>query len=511
MSSLTTPFPLLEDWPQSMPMPSYEMSPYVATAFLGVLLAYIWLASSSDIKKLPSINPVGLFGSETEAKRQFLLSSTHLFKKARELFPDQPYRMLTDLGDVVVLPHRLVDEIRNEAKLSFPAANLEDFHGSIPGFEAMSQFANDDQLLEAVLRKRLTTHLSKVTEPLAEEMAIAASVNLGDSHEWTEMTLKPAILDIVARISSRVFLGDQLCRDAEWLNITKQYTINLFYSAAKLRVYPRNLRKLFHWFLPECKALRAQYREAERVIAPVIAKRREIRRMALADGKLPPYFNDALDWADEEATRKGLKFNMPAFQLMLSVGATHTTTDLLAQVMLDLAQNPEYMQLAREEILLDSIAKESQRLKPVSLAAMRRMAIDNVTLSNGLVIPKGARTFVDAYRMRDPDAYENPEKWDGSRFLKLRSQSGKDSMSLLVSTHRDHLGFGHGVWACPGRFFAANEVKVALCHILIKYEWKLSPGTDVKPMIMGAATGVSPTAKVLIRKREKMELDIDSL
>lgn len=193
------------------------------------------------------------------------------------------------------------------------------------------------------------------------------------------------MLDIVARMSSRVFMGKQLCRDPEWLKITKGYTVNLFFAATKLRVYPRALRPLVHWFLPECRNIRTQYREAHRVIEPVLDKRREIRQQAIREGKPAPYFDDALDWADEEAERLGVEYNHEAFQLMLSMAAIHTTTDLLVQVLLDLAQHPEVIPVVREEIVrvlkaegwgktaldrlttMDSLIKESQRLKPVSM------------------------------------------------------------------------------------------------------------------------------------------------
>lgn len=118
---------------------------------------------------------------------------------------------------------------------------------------------------------------------------------------------------------------------------------------------------------------------------------------------------------------------------------------------------------------------------------------------------------MDAYRTRDPTVHEDPETWDPERFLRMRVQPGKERSSLLVTTSADHLGFGHGVYACPGRFFAANEIKVALCHILMKYEWKLAPGTDASPMVLGAATMSNPTAKIRIRKRLNPELDLSTI
>ena len=93
----------------------------------------------------------------------------------------------------------------------------------------------------------------------------------------------------------------------------------------------------------------------------------------------------------------------------------------------------------------------------------------------------------------------------------MRQEPGKENLSQLVSTSPDHLGFGHGQHSCPGRFFAANEIKVALCHILVKYEWKLDPETDISPNMKGMLAKASSLASILIRKRGELEIDLDSL
>lgn len=142
---------------------------------------------------------------------------------------------------------------------------------------------------------------------------------------------------------------------------------------------------------------------------------------------------------------------------------------------------------------------------------MPRSVERDVTLSNGLHLKKGTRIQVDSNRMRDPELYKEPDRWDGYRFLKLREIEGKGHVAQLVSASADHIAFGVGQHACPGRFFAANELKIALCHLLMKYDWKLAPGTNVKPIIFGVLAIASPTAKILIRRRDKMELDVDSI
>lgn len=142
--------------------------------------------------------------------------------------------------------------------------------------------------------------------------------------------------------------------------------------------------------------------------------------------------------------------------------------------------------------------------------SMRRLATKDIPLPDGGKIFKGDRTFVDASNMLSAELYTDPEKFDIYRFLNMREEPGLANKAQLVSTSPDHLAFGHGSHACPGRFFASNEVKVALCHLLLKYDWKLAPGTTVKPIARAVMLSVNPEAKLLFRRR-KEELDLESL
>lgn len=207
--------------------------------------------------------------------------------------------------------------------------------------------------------------------------------------EWREVTLKSALLDIVARLSSRVFLGDQVCRNEDWLRITKEYTVNFFFAATELRMFPKPIRRYIYQFIPRCKKLLNQFNESQRIIWPAVLKRREIRQKAVEAGEPVPEFNDALDWIEQEAQAKGSNYNPASFQLNLSMAAIHTTTDLLEQCLINLAENPQFLPAIREEIVevlrtegwqktslykmkrLDSAIKESQRLKPSSIGMER--------------------------------------------------------------------------------------------------------------------------------------------
>lgn len=120
-------------------------------------------------------------------------------------------------------------------------------------------------------------------------------------------------------------------------------------------------------------------------------------------------------------------------------------------------------------------------------------------------------TAVASTRHWDAQYYNDPKKFDGYRFLKMREKPGKENTAQFVSTSPNHLGFGYGQHACPGRFFASNEIKIIMCHILLKYDWKLVEGQPPpKIQVHGWMLVADTTSRLAIRRRQE-ELDIDNL
>ncbi|KAK2034762.1 cytochrome P450 [Colletotrichum zoysiae] len=456
-----------------------------------------WLRPS---RKLPLVNPRATFDFfSKKQKLDFLFNARKLMAKGRETFNGQPYRLMTDVGEAVVLPAGLLHGIRNEPGLSLMDALAARFHPHLPGFEGFASFIRPDELFQRVIMKRLTKLLNQITKPVSSESEYAVNKIFGSPTEWREFNIKDDILDMISRLSSRVFLGEEVCRDEHWLSITKSYTVNSFLSARTLRRYPYWSRFVVQWFLPECKALRQQVSDGRKIIEPF-----------------------------EEESRSQ-KYDEVGAQLGLSIVAIHTTTDLTVEAMLRIAENPSLFEPLRKEIvevlsaegwkktalfnmkLLDSVLKETQRLKPVTNAMMSRMATRPVTLPNGLRLQKGENLLGDIAMMYDPVIYPDPEVFDPYRFLNMRGDAKLDGQAQLVSTSPQHLGFGHGLHACLGRFFAANEVKVALAHLLMKYDWKLAPGHEHRWVELGITWNSDDAAKLLMRRREAPEIDIDSI
>ena len=80
------------------------------------------------------------------------------------------------------------------------------------------------------------------------------------------------------------------------------------------------------------------------------------------------------------------------------------------------------------------------------------------------------------------------------------SDSGSDSNSNSDSHPLYFLFSRHS----PGRFFAANELKLMLAHIVLHYDVRSEvPGAVPPVRQFGQNTAPSTTARVLFRKRQQ--------
>ena len=187
---------------------------------------------------------------------------------------------------------------------------------------------------------------------------------------------------MVARLSSLIFLGEKICHDPAWINVSVNYTRDAFAGMRALRMWPSVLHPIVHWFLAPAKKLRTHVRIARQIVRREMHEREMVRTGKLPQTERNP---DSLDWIREVAA--GRPFDPTNAQIGLSLAAIHTTSNLLTNVVYDLAAYPEYIQPLREEIrsvmqedgvlkktsltkmkLMDSVLKESQRLNPPSMS-----------------------------------------------------------------------------------------------------------------------------------------------
>ena len=131
---------------------------------LALILGTLFLnrfINHEKLTHLPLVNPADGFELIDRARRQhFVRNSKSLMTKGEAQNAGQPFRLMTDAGELVVLPPGMADEIRNDPSLSFTNATAQDFHAHIPGFEPFASNTSADELTQNVSRKQLTKHLS---------------------------------------------------------------------------------------------------------------------------------------------------------------------------------------------------------------------------------------------------------------------------------------------------------------------------------------------------------------
>ncbi|KAK4867923.1 hypothetical protein LT330_007582 [Penicillium expansum] len=429
-------------------------------------------------------------------------------------YPTSAYRIKHFPGEIVIIPNQCLDVIKNstDTKLSFQQGSYDFFLGDHTGI------TGHEKATASLLRGHLGRLLDKVYTVVDDEAIRAIKTQVGECEEWTELALFPVAVKMIIMVSQRVFVGEPLCRDEQWIKAITVMTQGAFASVPDLWPAHPLLRPFIAWRHPKLHAVREAKKEAKRIIQPVIQKR-------LEDSKKPDFTppDDLIQLVMD--TIKGDKGKDVDFQITAQVGtsraALFTTASTVTHLMYDLTSRPEYIEPLREEVLalgdvpmnrvnvaklrkMDSFIRECQRFVLFMLVGTIRKVTSPFTMADGTHLPVGVLVGVDTnHNVFKHSTLENPEVFDGFRFERLRNEPNSDSKFQAVGTGNDHLVFGLGTQACPGRFFAIHEAKVVLARFLKYYDFKLSDTTAPNPMgtAAGVLTVVDPTTKFWFKKR----------
>ncbi|PLB51301.1 cytochrome P450 [Aspergillus steynii IBT 23096] len=428
--------------------------------------------------------------------------------------------------DMLVLPPKYVDDIRKLPNhvASPTVAHVHNLMGSSTNMHIILR----SNLHFRTLQLKLTPNLNSLTAPMQDEVNYAVEKELTTSEdEW--VTVKPyhTILDFVARVSARIFLGLPLCRNPKWLEVSTQFTENVFVSLVFLRLFPIWTHKLLSWFMPSSYRGNAYVRRAKKLLVPEILQRREQQRNGI---ETPEGKQNLLSWMMEIATKEESDpASLAHLEVVLSLASIHTSQMNAVHVLYDLLAHPEYLDLIRDEIKrvvaedgpwmqwqkpafsklrkLDSFMRESQRFNPPTLLSMHRVLLQDAHLFDGTLLPKGAHISMAVNDIQnDPDVTPEPEKFDGFRYYRLREREGEGHLHQFSTTQERILNFGHGQNACPGRFFASLEIKIILVRLLMDYEFKFKHGNK-RPENLRAHEFIfpNPDAEILMRRRPVAE------
>ncbi|KAG7449769.1 cytochrome P450 [Guyanagaster necrorhizus] len=482
-------------------------------------LVKVWNAYQTyvKLKAIPTVGPSGFISSWIGAFR-FLFHGREIIQEGYSKYRGSAFKVpLVDRWMVIVSGDQHIDDMRKALPdhLSF----LDEIENTLQTTYTLGSSLHSDPYHIDVVRSALTRNIAACFPVVRDEIEASFKDEIPEAEDWKKVPAYSSILQIVCRTTNRLFVGLPLCRNPEYRALNIEHTIQVVTSAQAINAFPEFLKPLVaNFFTPISRSMR----KAEKHLGPIIRDRLEKENEYGRDWPGKP--NDLLSWLIEVAyggERRTVR-DLTNRVLALNFAAIHTTSMGFINALYCLAAHPECARPLREEIeaviktdgwtkqamgkmrKLDSFLQEAQRIYGVGALGMGRTVRKDFSFSDGTVVPAGAHVSVAAFATHiDADNYEDPYEFKPWRFSEMREQEGESIRHQMVTPRLDYILFGVGRTACPGRFFAVNELKTLLSHVLLNYDVKMEkPGQVPPPGWFGSAQLPNTKAKVMFRKRK---------
>jgi cytochrome P450 len=492
------------------------ISSYAVAGVAAALVIVSKLSMTSKLDAIPTVGSGGWLGSWL-AGFKYLTNALDVMQEGYDKHKPAPFKVAELFHWIVVISSREhLEELWRapDDTLSFAEA----LNDQLCVEHTMGHEIHHNPYPIPIVRSQLTRNLGALCLEIRDEIATAFDDVLDlRGNEWKSVPALSSVQKVVCRTTNRVLVGLPLCRDHGWIDLNVQYTIDVMKGGAVIGLLPDFLRPMAVRYFTN--VIRSR-QHGMKFLGPTI----EARRKYLTDygNEWADKPNDFLSWLMEEAEGPQLTVrSLSTYILAVNVAAIHSSSSSFTHALFYLAANPQYIGPLRDEVesivekegwskaavdkmrKVDSFLKECQRMEGIDGATLTRKALKDFTFSDGTFIPKGT-TIVAATRSIHLDGafYENPHTFEPFRFADLRKGNNEGVKHQFVSTTAEYLAFGHGRHACPGRFFAANELKIMLAHIVATYDVALADG-GTRPQSLRFATSVvpDPRAKVMFRRR----------
>ncbi|RDA86915.1 hypothetical protein CP532_1870 [Ophiocordyceps camponoti-leonardi (nom. inval.)] len=368
------------------------------------------------------------------------------------------------------------------------------------------------------------------------QKAVARALRRVGENEWASVNIWELWLDIVPQVTNRLLVGEELCRDQAFLDSMVGFTNAVNRNCLILRMFPRALQSILGPLIaiPNWLHWRSAHKKLAPLIKRRLAEMKEDTSSSSSSSSSPPP-EDAITWIIRLAKREDKPWLLDASTistciLPLEFASIHTTVLTGQGWMLDLLSLPpdevsSAIETLTKEIKdqapppgvpwtkaglqslhrLDSSVRESQRLSNFSDGLIHRAVVAPEGLRHPdfeWTIPKGIVLTANVESTHHDDVlYGDALVYQPFRYALMREEGAEDEekkksvasemdekstatsvvtpnnntnpLTLgMVSTSSHHLAFGHGRHACPGRFFAAHELKLILAQLLLNYEFR---------------------------------------
>ncbi|KAG0211429.1 hypothetical protein BGX28_007921 [Mortierella sp. GBA30] len=402
-----------------------------------------------------------------------------------------------------------------------------------------------------VIKDAIAPHMAQYTPRIVERMRTTIDAHVGCC-EGDKIIDNPAYVatQMTAAAMAAVYMGPELGQDPRVLQsfIMCTYDFGMMLALDSCRSLWSILTNRLNYGV--INPLQRHVQILQSVAEIELEKRREAEADALRQGKDYTKPLDILQSMIDNASKYGY-FDLEdliGHQLILVLASVHTTTEAVSSLIYYLAAYPQYIEPLFEEVQevlseqascqedlrqakftagdissviefagteldpkhdreltekairklvkLDSFIREIFRQVTVvfALYQVRRlfgahMARKDVTLSNGMKITKGATAIanITSVHFNEQLQGENTAEFLPWRFVGKSKSASKASVDMLQ--------FGMGRHACPGRFLAVHEIKIAGALLVTKYsKLEIQEKEKTKMMLLNTLDRTPPSA-----------------
>ncbi|KAI1742994.1 cytochrome P450 [Xylaria scruposa] len=418
-------------------------------------------------------------------------------------------------------------------KLSLHALSKDMFKPeyTMNGLEVQDTMSGNGNLHTRVFRVILTSHLPILCHPLAQIIADSFSreLSIGKKNDiWSQIPGFPTAKRVMTAANAFVFFGSDLSANPEFLKAALAYPEDLFFTAEILRLAPSVLHPVL---APILMRNHKASRTLVEYLTPVVARRLRGSHSSGKDEVSKP--KDCIQFFVDVNRHKDKWTAEKIVQVLLGTwfAAIHQPALALVYAMQDICDNPEYVDLLRQELsqnrhdpkngnllpslassiddapLLDAFLKESTRLHPADSISVRRKVLQPFTFIDGTHILPGDVACVPSQAiMRDEKYYTASATFSPWRFM--RNEKGIKSMRVkgfekinrFTSTDLTYPFWGLGRHSCPGRFYASLVLKLVIVHVITHYD--ILPTVQSGSRTWSYRSSILPSINFLCRRRE---------
>ncbi|KAI8065228.1 cytochrome P450 [Gongronella butleri] len=464
---------------------------------IGIGVAVLLLAGSRYMQAAkidrgcPQVPADGLWGSSTEEYRKD--PKAFINKWQTRLGPVYGARLFGQY--ITVVSGSYVREVFLDDRFSFLEGFLRFFDTRLLTNGGRFEDLTADEVAGAI-KKYLSPNLKHYTPRVIDHLKLGLHEQCGVvPNEGLELAhIFPVVQHAVARASASVFVGPDLAKNDMLIDSFKNMVMEVGMELQPkpwLEPYPSLMKFRMYLIGKTSTKVRRHRKQLAEALRPEVERR--IKESADSNWDRP---DDMLQNIMENFTPPpdmDLITYLVNWLTQLIFAALHTTSENSTVVLYRLMQNPGlWDELYREQnevleaagydasvgpevftreilnkfVKMDSVIRESARMRNDFInLPHNNVSKTTLTLSNGAVVLPGENVYVNLHWNHndgDLDAVlKDAQKFKPMRYLNQEKNATKIGEDFLL--------FGLGKHACPGRWFAVQEIKTMIALLLREY------------------------------------------